>query len=129
MVNPGPTAGGDRHKTVENQEHQCDVCRCSGATHFRVTSDKQKGWLVACLPQLLVLSSSRPWISLWRNAKVKPTTTQKTEQALVQASDLPFQVQPRPVMLLHTDTGAIAPTKSPPAPISHQNLTGTPKRS
>ena len=48
MVNPGPTAGGDRHKTVENQGHQCDVCRCSGETHFRVTSDKQKGWLFVC---------------------------------------------------------------------------------
>ena len=85
--------------------------------------------LVVCLPQLLDHTFSRRWISLWRHAEVKPTTRKTTEQALIQASGLPFHVHPRPVRLLHTETGAIAPTKSPPAPINHQNFTGTPKRS
>lgn len=37
-----------RQKTVENQQQQCDVCHCSGQTHFRVTSDKQTSWLLVC---------------------------------------------------------------------------------
>jgi hypothetical protein len=35
-------------KTVEKHQQQCDVCLCSGETHFRVTSDKRKGWLFIC---------------------------------------------------------------------------------
>jgi transcription initiation factor IIE alpha subunit len=33
---------------VENQQQQCDICHCSGQTHFRVTSDKQTRWLFVC---------------------------------------------------------------------------------
>ena len=37
-----------------------------------------------------------------------------------QANGRPFQVQPRPLRVRHTDTGPIAATTRPPAPISHQ---------
>jgi transcription initiation factor IIE alpha subunit len=35
-------------KLWKNQQQQCDVCHCSGQTHFRVTSDKQTSWLFVC---------------------------------------------------------------------------------
>jgi len=37
-----------------------------------------------------------------------------------QANGRPFQVQPRPLRVRHTDTGPIAATTRPPTPISHQ---------
>ena len=42
-----------------------------------------------------------------------------------QAKGRPFQVQPRPLRVRHTDTGPIAATTRPPAPISHQRVSGT----
>ena len=45
--------------------------------------------------------------------------------AIDQANGRPFQVQPRPLRVRHTDTGPIAATTRPPAPISHQRVRGT----
>jgi hypothetical protein len=46
-------------------------------------------------------------------------------QGEVAARFLPRQVQPLPVSVFSTDTGAIAPITSPPAQASHQNSRGT----
>ena len=50
------------------------------------------------------------------------------DQVWGSARERPFQVQPRPVRLRHTDVGAIAPTINPPTPINHQWVSGTAKR-
>ena len=62
-------------------------------------------------PNRLLGSNGPPAASCW------PPTDQ--------ANGRPFQVQPRPLRVRHTDTGPIAATTSPPAPISHQKLSGS----
>ena len=45
------TGGGAKQTPIElwkNQQFCCEHCRRPGAVHFRVTTDRQTGWIMVC---------------------------------------------------------------------------------
>ena len=99
---------------VSNPRHSACKAGNSNAAHFQS--------MRSTLPQ----PGAPGWI---RSASTSTSAAKRGAAAGFGASDQangrPLQGQPRPLRMRHTDTGPIAATTRPPAPISHQKVSGS----